>query len=439
MVTLSIVCNNETFSADLHLECSDSHHDFFTTLNPYNLVGLRYICSEGTVFNSNSLASDVHIIPNVSITTDEYWQNNAPEFCYRKSIDLVAPPVTVIAPAPTFSPIQATTQPETAPTEVPEIRIPVTAPSGRLIIVPPLSTTSTLSPSFSILNNDTSSKGDSEKGDDKVLIFSAVGGVVCGIIISGLLFMVYKKGKNDGVVEHKVEPYPPRNDFNDTENNTESQYCPSIQQSSNPTDTISPMIVTTASLVSPVVTTSSDFYEVHYKDQSRTVIGTASGRTPSGRSSSDNKTPPVVARYYNADIADIAKHTKPTSGIEIPTVPAMMCTDISLLGESDSSIRRLADSNSSLRMIGESNRSFRFPSESNRTIPTESNTDNVKMAPSTSSHLAESNSSLRMIGESNRSFQILDDFNSAIPIESNTERSNYDRKRPAFDSAAVEL
>ena len=422
------------------------------------------MCSEETLFDSNSLVSDVKIIPSVSITTDEYWQSNTPEFCYQQSnLDTMAPPVTIFAPVPTFAPIQTTAQPITpvptfAPiqttaqpiksqTTFPVSSIPVPTPITQPDVVLPIPTTLSPVPLFqtspTIPNNGNSSRGnafssneDFTEGNNKVLIISAVGGVIGGIIISALLLMVYSKGKHDAVVEDKGEPFPPEKDHTESENNTESHYSPNMQQSSNQTGAISPDVA--AALVSAVPHTMSDYYEVHYKDQSRSVIGTASGHTTAGRSSND-KTPPIVASHYRADYADNTKHPKPTSGIEIPTVTAIMCTEISMLGESDSAIRRLGDSSSSLRMIGESNRSFRMPSVSNSTIATESNTGNVRNAPSTISHLVDSNSSLSMIGESNRSFHILNDSNSTIPTVSNTDSNHYNRKKPAFSSSVVEL
>ena len=432
-VTFGIVCNDGTFSNDILLECSSSHHEFFTTTDPYNLKGLRYLCSERTQFDSNSLTSDVHIVPSVSITTDEYWQSKTPASCYQQyNIDVTAPPVSVFVPVPT--PIETTATPETAPSKVPVGDTPVLTPNAKSEIAPPILVTTTLSPmnsyqpSLAVLKNGTSSK--EESGNSKVLLISAVGGVIGGIIISVLLFLVYSKGKNDGVLENKDEAFPPGKENSDTGNNTESQQSPNMQLPSYQSEARLPTIITATALASPAVATTSDFYEINYKDQSRSVIGKGSGHVLTSRSSNGNKTPPVVGRYYKVDVADNAKHTKPTSSLEIPTVAAIMCTEISLLGESDSSIRRLVDSNSSLRMISESNRSFCIPSESNG----RSNTDIIKKASSLSSHLADSNSSLRMIGESNHSIHILDDSNSTIPTESNT-----DRKKPEFLSSAVEL
>jgi hypothetical protein len=281
------------------------------------------------------------------------------------------------------------------------------------------------------MNSINNTLSNEKSSNNKVFITSAVGGVIGGIILSVFLFMLYIKGKHDGVVEHKDEPVRPVKDRNDTENNTESQHDPGTQQSSSHRGNAKqPTIIAT-----PMETTTSSFYELHYKDQSRSVIGTGGGRT----SSNDTKTSPFAARYYSADIADSANNMKPTSGIEIPTVDAIMCPGISLLGESDSSIRQLGDSNSSLQAVRESNGSFRFLNESNSTIPTESNEDNVNKPSSTISHLVDSNSSLRMIGESNRSFHILDVSNSTIPTESNTSSNSYKRKEAAFSSSAVEL
>ena len=447
-VSLGILCNDLT-SSDIHFECSDAHHDFVHLLNPNNLGGLRYLCIEGTLIDSNSLASNVQLIPNVSITTDEYWQSNAAATCYQQlSVDTPRPPVTIAVPVPSIAPIQATEHPGPGPTAAPEINTPISTPSVAPdisspkttptllpeIVAPvaaPLSPTSLVRQAPTIPTLTAPSKGD---GNNNVLIFAAVGGVVGGIVVTVLLFMVYNKGKNDAVAEHKEEAFPTAKDQNDTDNNTESHHSPNLQQSSNENDSGSPTILSVAAMASPIEATPSDFYELHYKDQSRSVIATVNRRTQSGRRSNNDKTPnlPVLAKYHKADNVN---NSKPASSVEIPTVPAIMCNDISMLGESDSAIRRLGDSNSSLRNLGQSNRSFRLTRASNSSIPTEWDTDkiysNTKKEPPTSTLLANSNSSLQMVGEFNRSIHILDDSSSTIPTESATNSNNYDGKKPA--------
>lgn len=453
-VSLGIMCDNQMIYADLYLECADSHHNFLNDKVPDFFDGTRLLCTEGILLESNSLATNVRLIPNVSITTDDYWQSNGSDSCYQLLVDgVTAPPVMV--PVPTLAPIPVT-QPPPVPTLAPGIVNPATlSPVAQDSMTTPvpaaLPPANLLSPvaAPAVPTNDTTfvdpSTEDSTNGDsndNKGLILGAVGGVVGGIIISVLLFMVYQKGMNDGVVEHKVGAVSSDHQ-NDTENNTESQNTPSIPQSSNPTDTGSSSVATVTAMASPMrEKTMSDFYEVHYKDQSRSVIGTASGRTRPSSYNHNNKkkAPPVLARYYPAENADQTKHAKPTSVVEIPTAQAIMCTDdISKLGQSDSSIRRLGDSNSSLRMAVDLNRSLHISSsELNHTVPIESITEHIDsergMDPPINSFLAESNSSLRMVGELNRSFQILGESNSTLPTQSNLECNdlniNSNQKKP---------
>jgi hypothetical protein len=270
-VTLGVYCNVASgqlyFYDDLYFECANDSYNFDRIFEMFGFDGIRYMCSTSATFPIGSSSANAQLIPDVASVTETYWLTNADEGCFEISNVPVAP--TPSAPtALTPSQVPTTQVGPTSlstPTNAPQEILPLTD-SPILSPITPRATTPTVS-------------------DNSTLpIGAVVGGVVGGIALALLVigyFVIRKKSSASTGSGRKPETLDVHStSVTGTTYDLDLTSAPLSDQShqnnssSNEADIVSaPQPPVIQSPPMPISPSSQPQYDVNFKDQARSVIG----------------------------------------------------------------------------------------------------------------------------------------------------------------------
>jgi hypothetical protein len=336
-VTLGVYCTDQApdnlynFS-DPYFECTESTDQFKELSGDglgFNSTASRYACTTSAAFAPGSSSSNPQIISSVAITTDDYWLSAMNEPCFTSYVS--APPVqTTSAPVTPSPTVMNTASPSLFPTSPPMDQLTsqptnapvaaVTTPAPALIFTPSpmgMETTTTspslfpTSPPMDQLTNlptnppvaaavpnqlrtttpilSRQSAASSEDGGK--LIGGVVGGIAAAIVIVSMIgFLVWRR-QVDSSDSQKPDGSGVLWSFTDESGGNDNSHEPtSVSTTHQPSPTPvppAPMLVThqlpptpvppvpmlATHQPSPVPLPFTNYGDVEYKDQSRTVIG----------------------------------------------------------------------------------------------------------------------------------------------------------------------
>jgi hypothetical protein len=312
IVIMGLKCPEEAnwFYSDILFECGSPSHDFYVA--PGSRLGVkgdRLTCSESTILPSASSASDVQVIPSVSITTDSRWlRDPILQQCF-KTVDSI----------PTASPFVAPTVAPATSVSQPVIIQPVSLPVMINTNVPvPAAPTLNISPSA----------GNTNGNEDNSTIFAVVGGIVGGIAISLVALFIYRKGKSDGnrikhnnnatgsqsngstdQLTHGNSDHLTRNSGS-TNKRPSSSVTGTSQSGMSASDVQSP-----GRLFTTTPADASNAYAIDYKDQARSVddaLPVMNSARPLNAGSARYEDMPIAMAIpmTDASVAGTAVHTK---------------------------------------------------------------------------------------------------------------------------------
>lgn len=301
------------FYSDLLFECADPHHQFYVSASgEFNLPGDRYICSESTIVTNGSSALDVQIIPSVSIGTDSLWLLDTilQDQC-SKIVDSIPTPIVSMMPSKAPVIIPAVTPPTPAQmSEIPSISVPTV-------------------PTFeNSVPTDTS-------GVTSSTIFAIVGGIAGGIVISLIVFVVYRKGQNDGSTKKyynnstgsqaSTNPLTQGNSdhltrfSNSTNKHSSSSATATSAAATSHTETSASYVQSQGRLLpttsEPVI--ESNAYEIDYKDQARSVDHRFPVMNSARRVATGDV--PIATAIHVSDITDDANRSSVIKFRDLPS------------------------------------------------------------------------------------------------------------------------
>ena len=265
---MGLECEGEPtlYYSDLVFECTNPGHQFYVSYSgEFNLLGDRFICSESTIIANRSSASDVQTIPSVSIATDSLWlrDTNLQRQCSR-IVDSIPTPTITIMPSVAPSPLKA------------PVVIPAAPAQAQMSDIPSIS-----APSLPTFDNSVPTDKSSITSPT---IFAIVGGIAGGIVISLIVFFVYRKGKNDGNTKkhynNSTSSHASTNPLTQGKSdhltrfsNSTNRHSSSAAEATSQTETSATGFHSQGRLVpttsEPVI--ESNAYIIDYKDQARSI------------------------------------------------------------------------------------------------------------------------------------------------------------------------
>jgi hypothetical protein len=302
VTTLGVVCNLTSGQVlihnDYYFECAELNDQFnIEDKGDFGLQENQYVCGRSATFPAGSLETNMQAISSAAIVTDDFWLTETETGCFhfnRASSNPslptppAAPPVTdtptppfptpgfsadspTAGKLPTPSPIKETTAPTKKPTSTPPTPVdgqsPIketTAPTKKPTSTPPAPV-------------------DGPVGNAGAI----AGGTIAGIaIVASVAFFLVRKHVQSDNSQHK--PPGSRVGASAPQTHTEANTVVAIPYSAPSirlaTDVVSAQAPTQSSpnrtSYSSTPLSSAGSYDVQFKDQARSVLGTSQSSVP---------------------------------------------------------------------------------------------------------------------------------------------------------------
>jgi hypothetical protein len=275
-VGLNIFCStladgDYLFTRESFFECGDVSDRFDLLYSEYGLDQyLHFVCSQHVFFPSGSFVTNSQTISNVTVSTDAFWKPTANiDGCYKRdtlrSPSLFPSESPTEMKLPTQSPFKEIAVPTTKSTSIP-ISAPVTGPGGTQAIPP------------------TASKESSSNAG------AIAGGSIAAVAVLAILAFLFIWKKNP--LDSHQKPPGSGADFSASETNTDANTAPPLHTSKQYGTPSSSLATDVAMAQAPVQQSpnrvsysgppmpSAGTYDVRFKDQARSVLGTSQASVP---------------------------------------------------------------------------------------------------------------------------------------------------------------
>jgi hypothetical protein len=289
-VTLGVYCtdlppDDPYYFSDAYFECSESTSQFKVLSDDtvgygFNSTANRHSCAASATFPLASSSSNPKSISNVAITTDDNWIYLMDDGCFAAYKSAAPVPMTNAPSTPTPT-IQITSSPtlfpSLPPTDAPTMP-PTTPPVAAVPTMKPATPPVAAVPIQMFEAPLTSSPVQSPERISGTLIGGVIGGIAGAAVILALVGFIVFQRKADSTNSKK--PDVGSSQWSSVEGTAGGNHDSSLgpppmlatPQAYPAPDSPTP---TYPAPVSPAPPTQSADYQVHYKDQSRTVVAAA--------------------------------------------------------------------------------------------------------------------------------------------------------------------